>query len=141
MFSRTPMVLAALVSAGTLAFAGTAVAQDRDCVDFSSQQEAQNAFEGRAGDPERLDADNDNIACEELAAGTESAPADEATGSGEASGGSDQDSGTAPTGGVEAGNGGTADRGDSALPAGLGGLALLIAGGALALQRRQNRTD
>jgi hypothetical protein len=42
---------------------------DRDCADFSSQRQAQRFFErhnpGR--DPHRLDADNDGIACEDLA--------------------------------------------------------------------------
>ncbi len=42
-------------------------AQDRDCRDFSTQQEAQRFFEQAGpGDPHNLDADNDGIACEGL---------------------------------------------------------------------------
>lgn len=40
-------------------------AADRDCPDFATQAEAQAALNARAGDPERLDADNDGIACEQ----------------------------------------------------------------------------
>jgi hypothetical protein len=39
---------------------------DRDCADFDSQADAQAAFdENSADDPERLDADDDGIACED----------------------------------------------------------------------------
>lgn len=38
---------------------------DRDCPDFATQAEAQAFFEAAGpGDPHRLDADNDGIACE-----------------------------------------------------------------------------
>ena len=46
-----------------LPLAGTAFAADRDCADFASQAEAQAALQ--PGDPERLDADDDNQACED----------------------------------------------------------------------------
>jgi micrococcal nuclease len=39
---------------------------DKDCKDFSSQEEAQAYFESRPGDPDGLDADGDGIACESL---------------------------------------------------------------------------
>lgn len=42
---------------------------DRDCSDFSSQQEAQRFFENQGGpqrDPHQLDADGDGMACESL---------------------------------------------------------------------------
>lgn len=39
---------------------------DRDCPDFSSQAEAQAAFDADPSDPERLDADDDGQACEEF---------------------------------------------------------------------------
>jgi Excalibur calcium-binding domain len=41
---------------------------DRDCVDFSTQQEAQDFFEahGMAADPHNLDRDGDGVACETL---------------------------------------------------------------------------
>lgn len=57
-------VLAA--TAATLPLAGVASAQpgDRDCDDFSSQAEAQEALESSLGDPERLDANDNGEACE-----------------------------------------------------------------------------
>ncbi len=40
---------------------------DRDCSDFRSWAEAQRFYESQgSGDPHRLDADNDGIACESL---------------------------------------------------------------------------
>jgi hypothetical protein len=42
-----------------------APAVDRDCPDFATQADAQVAFDSAPGDPERLDADNDGIACED----------------------------------------------------------------------------
>jgi hypothetical protein len=38
---------------------------DRDCADFDSQADAQAAFEESSNDEERLDADDDDIACED----------------------------------------------------------------------------
>jgi hypothetical protein len=43
---------------------GAATGGDRDCADFDSQADAQAALEEKPGDPERLDADDDGIACE-----------------------------------------------------------------------------
>ncbi|MGH4025561.1 MAG: excalibur calcium-binding domain-containing protein [Pseudonocardiaceae bacterium] len=37
---------------------------DRDCSDFASRAEAQAALDAAPSDPERLDADNDGLACE-----------------------------------------------------------------------------
>jgi hypothetical protein len=42
---------------------------DLDCADFANQEEAQAVLERDPGDPNGLDADNDGIACEELAGG------------------------------------------------------------------------
>jgi hypothetical protein len=42
-----------------------AATADRDCPDFATQADAQAALENRAGDPERLDADDDGVACEQ----------------------------------------------------------------------------
>jgi hypothetical protein len=42
---------------------------DLDCVDFATQEEAQAVLETDLSDPNGLDADNDGIACEELAGG------------------------------------------------------------------------
>ncbi|MFI8228853.1 excalibur calcium-binding domain-containing protein [Streptomyces sp. NPDC085900] len=39
---------------------------DRDCSDFVFQEEAQAVFDSDPSDPNRLDADNDGIACEDL---------------------------------------------------------------------------
>ena len=88
---------------------------DRDCSDFSSQEEAQNFFEQEGGpdaDPNRLDADDDGIACEELGA---------------------------PAGGVDTGGGGLASRPvPSPLPFVTGGsvLALMLAFAGGAFMRR-----
>lgn len=58
-----------ILALAMMAIALPAFAQgaDRDCSDFSSWAEAQ-AFYDRSGpgDPHRLDADNDGIACETL---------------------------------------------------------------------------
>lgn len=47
-------------------------AQDRDCADFSSQAEAQDVLDDDPSDPERLDADDDGIACESFDDGDDS---------------------------------------------------------------------
>ena len=39
--------------------------RDLDCADFASQEEAQAVFDRDPSDPNRLDADNDGIACED----------------------------------------------------------------------------
>lgn len=69
---RTFTVSLIAAAAATLPLAGVAAAQpgDRDCADFSSQAEAQDALDSRAGDPERLDADDDGEACESHDYGT-----------------------------------------------------------------------
>lgn len=64
---RTVVVLTAVVA---LAFAAApAHARDKDCSDFSSHRQAQHYFKKHGGprhDPDRLDADHDGIACEDL---------------------------------------------------------------------------
>lgn len=71
----------------------TAAGTDRDCADFSSQQEAQDYFDENGGSAtnnvDRLDDDGDGIACEALDSGSD--------------GTSDS-----PAGGVDTGGGGTA---------------------------------
>jgi hypothetical protein len=64
-----PLVVAV---AAVLPLAGVASAQtgDRDCPDFATQAEAQEALDSRAGDPERLDANDNGIACENEFAGS-----------------------------------------------------------------------
>ena len=62
---RHALTVAVLTVAGTLPLAGAAHAQpDRDCADFASQAEAQEALDSTVGDPERLDANDDGVACE-----------------------------------------------------------------------------
>jgi excalibur calcium-binding domain-containing protein len=62
---RHAFIAVVLATAGMLPLAGLAQARpDRDCPDFASQAEAQKALDGAIGDPERLDRDNDGIACE-----------------------------------------------------------------------------
>lgn len=110
----------------TLATAGTAnAATDRDCPDFASQAAAQAVFDAVPGDPERLDADNDGIACEDQAYAA-------------ASGGSQVT--TRPAGAVAAGDGSASEDG-SVLPFVLGGAALAAAGGAAVAARRSARTS
>lgn len=52
--------------AATVVLAVPAHAQDLDCGDFAFQEDAQAVFDADPTDPNRLDADNDGIACEAL---------------------------------------------------------------------------
>jgi hypothetical protein len=63
---RTLASAAFVAAAATFALTGVASAQpgDRDCPDFASQAEAQAALDSAVGDPERLDANGDGVACE-----------------------------------------------------------------------------
>ena len=64
---RKILVVPALALVALALSAVPVFAQDRDCRDFLSQQEAQRFFEQAGpGDPHNLDADNDGIACEGL---------------------------------------------------------------------------
>jgi hypothetical protein len=93
---------------------------DRDCVDFATQDEAQEFFDRHGGsssnDVDNLDADGDGIACEGRAPGD------------------------APVGGIDTGAGGTAAApgGGSPLPVALGGagIGLLVVLLASSLRRR-----
>ena len=64
-----------LLAAGTFAAraawerAPSAFAQDLDCSNFITQEEAQAAYDADPSDPSGLDADSDGIACEELSGG------------------------------------------------------------------------
>ncbi len=58
---------------------------DRDCSDFTTQAEAQAAFDAVPGDPERLDADNDGIACEDSVSTSGSASSGSSSSSSESS--------------------------------------------------------
>jgi len=63
-------IIAALAAVVVLAFAAApAQAVDKDCSDFSSWRQAQHYYKKHGGprqDPDRLDADRDGIACEDL---------------------------------------------------------------------------
>jgi hypothetical protein len=59
--------LGMVVAAGALLAPGVAGARDYDCADFTYQEEAQEQL--LPGDPHRLDADDDGIACETLPPG------------------------------------------------------------------------
>jgi hypothetical protein len=72
---RRLAVTLALTIAACVPLTGTAFAQaDRDCPDFPDQATAQSALESRAGDPERLDADHDGVACEDFPYSTFTGP-------------------------------------------------------------------
>ncbi|GEK19637.1 excalibur calcium-binding domain-containing protein [Cellulomonas xylanilytica] len=69
MITRLARVVLVAVSAAAVvlpASAASAVSTDVDCVDFSYQEDAQDHLDGQIGDPDRLDADGDGIACETL---------------------------------------------------------------------------
>jgi Excalibur calcium-binding domain len=60
--------LAALVVSSLLLLPATASAADKDCANFRSQRAAQFFFLKHGGprqDPDRLDADDDGVACED----------------------------------------------------------------------------
>lgn len=66
---RTALAGIALACASIVPSAGIAQAQDLDCRDFSSREEAQAEFDRNANDPHRLDEDrgpDDGLACEWL---------------------------------------------------------------------------
>ncbi|MDD7938212.1 excalibur calcium-binding domain-containing protein [Actinomycetospora lutea] len=97
----------------------TAPTQDRDCADFSSQAEAQAVLDDDPSDPERLDADDDGVACESFGY------RDDSSDDGSDDDGSDVDVRPAaatghsadryPVGGVEAGDGSAPSEGVDAL--------------------------
>ena len=64
--------LAALSMLVALLCAPAALAQDLDCADFATQEEAQQSLE--SGAPYGLDADSDGIACEDLLSGGSQQP-------------------------------------------------------------------
>lgn len=124
---RTFSAAALLAVAAAVPLAGTALAQDRNCDDFATQQEAQAAL--LPGDPDGLDRNGDGVACESLPSGagtsTGSSATDTATGTTDAA----AQVAATPVGGVEAG-GGPVD----GVPIALG--ALLAGGvGAVAVRR------
>ncbi|MCK1819054.1 excalibur calcium-binding domain-containing protein [Streptomyces sp. XM83C] len=63
---RTGVAGALAAAAALVALSQPAHAQDVDCDSFSYQEDAQAVFRGTTGDPYRLDADGDGVACEAL---------------------------------------------------------------------------
>jgi MYXO-CTERM domain-containing protein len=134
---RHALTVAVLTAAGTLPLAGAAYAQpDRDCADFASQAEAQDALDGSVGDPERLDANDDGVACESFfreAAATSAAPTTTAaprTSAPEAED-DDEEEGQVevlPQGGVDTGDGSTDQPAPATALIALAGMGLLAAG-------------
>jgi MYXO-CTERM domain-containing protein len=126
--------------AGTLPLAGAAHAQpDRDCADFASQAEAQEALDGSVGDPERLDANDDGVACEsyfrEAAATTRSTPEPSRTSAPEADEDDEAEEGdeqgqvkVLPQGGVDTGDGSTDQPASATALLALAGMGLVAAG-------------
>ena len=140
---RHALTVAVLTVAGTLPLAGAAYAQpDRDCADFASQAEAQEALDGRVGDPERLDANDDGVACEsyfrEAAATTRSTPEPSRTSAPEAEeddqadetneGDEEGQVKVLPQGGVDTGDGSTDQPAPATALIALAGMGLVAAG-------------
>ena len=71
------LFLATLCITATLMVTTGAGAQDLDCSDFDSQEEAQEELDADSDDPNRLDLDSDGKACESLPSSPE--PAEEET--------------------------------------------------------------
>jgi hypothetical protein len=65
-FSAALLAATVLVFCGVLLTATPSEAQDLDCSDFDSREDAQEELERNPGDPSNLDNDNDGIACESL---------------------------------------------------------------------------
>jgi MYXO-CTERM domain-containing protein len=134
---RHALTVAVLTAAGTLPLAGAAYAQpDRDCADFASQAEAQEALDGSVGDPERLDANDDGVACESFfreAAATSAAPTTTAaprTSAPEAEDDEEEEGQVTvlPQGGVDTGDGSTDQPAPATALIALAGMGLLAAG-------------
>ena len=148
MTRRTSGLAVALMTAGSIGLlASPALAQerDRDCPDFPSQAAAQRHLQSQPSDPDRLDADNDGIACETHFGGgsriEEDENNDDENNNDETNNNNDDDDDNndddTPNGGVAAGAGGTAGPASAVLPA-TGALAgtVLIGAGVAAARRR-----
>ncbi|GAA4900588.1 excalibur calcium-binding domain-containing protein [Actinomycetospora succinea] len=120
----------------------TAPSQDRDCADFSSQAEAQAVLDDDPSDPERLDADDDGVACESFGYADDSdddASDDDAAAVRPAAVTETAHTGNAyPVGGVEAGDGSAPADGADALSYALLGSAA-VAGAVVVRHARPGR--
>ncbi len=136
--SGLAVVLMTAGSIGLLASPALAQDGDRDCPDFPSQAAAQRFFERQGpGDPHRLDADNDGIACETPGGRPEPEPTKQPEPQATKKPGKQKDEHQTPEGPVAAGAGGMADPSSPVLPT-AGALAgtLLIGAGVAAARRR-----
>jgi hypothetical protein len=132
---RTMLAAVAVALLSSFALVGVASAQeDLDCADFPTRTEAQDEFDKNTNDPYRLDADDDEMACETFPAEESSYvdpmnEYDTYSDSGiSTDSGTDVDSGAIPDGAIEAGHGGTADGGAAGVARPLGVGAALVAG-------------
>lgn len=109
---RTLASACAVAAVATLPLAGVASAQpDRDCPDFPTQAAAQAALDSQPGDRERLDANDNGIACEAFFTdSTGAAPSSTPRASTPAPTPSRQ-VGVVPQGGVDTGDGTASDSG------------------------------
>ncbi|MEU9390389.1 excalibur calcium-binding domain-containing protein [Streptomyces sp. NPDC048324] len=126
--SLSTVALALVATVGPAAAAAHAQS-DLDCSDFVFQEDAQAVFNSDPSDPNRLDADNDGIACEDLP----HRPAATATATSTAA------ATAVPQRGVNAGLGGSRGPADFEVVGGVG-LTVLGAGlaaGHLVLRRRR----
>ncbi len=150
---RSTITTGTLAAALVFPMSGTALAQDLDCSDFATQAEAQAEFDADPSDPNRLDADNDSLACEDLPGGDGTSVGDDAAAPAPESPNTEDDDGAAPatggggdqveqqpSGGVEAGDGSASEPADLGFV--VGGLALTAAAGTAYAARRtaRNRT-
>ncbi|MGY2079887.1 hypothetical protein [Modestobacter sp. SYSU DS0657] len=132
---RSTAVATVLFAGLSIPMAGTALAADvYNCSDYTYQEEAQAVFNEDTSDPNQLDDDDDQIACETLPSNGGSVTVSAGT-----NGTTDGQVTTTPQGAVAAGDGSAAEDG-SVLPYVLGGLAFAGAGGAALAARRSSRT-
>lgn len=133
---RSTAAAAILAAAASFPLAGVAFAQDLNCDDFDTQEEAQAEYDSDTSDPHGLDGnDNDGVACEHLPS---SGTTDDST--------TDGDKGTddgdqvedKPEGAVDTGDGSTSGAGEVGYV--LTGLALTAAG-CVAFFARTRRQD
>ena len=110
--------------------AALAQQEDLDCADFSSQEEAQANLNANPDDPNNLDADGDDIACETLSNGImeDSVTEDDNNGDGSVA---DEQYNEGDVASNQYDNGGVADDGDvTALPD-TGGPSIVLIGASL----------
>ena len=132
---RSTAVAAVMFAGLSVSMAAPAMAADvYNCGDFTWQDEAQAIFDQDPTDPNQLDDDDDNEACETLPSRAVTAPAAATAGTTTGTTTAPQVA-TVPSGAVAAGDGSSSGEG-SVLPYAVGGVALIGAAGAAAAARR-----